>query len=401
MHTFLCVSFYFKGEAFLQACKAAGNRVYLLTHSSLKDKPWPREAIDEMFFADDESNEPANMDALVKYVAWLMRDRKVDVIIALDDFDVEKAATMREEFRIPGMGQTTARYYRDKLAMRMRAKAAGIRVPAFTPLYNTEQVHYFTEDIPMPWVLKPRSEAAAAGIKKITSREQLWQYIEALGDRRHTYLLEQFKPGDVYHCDSLSFNGELQFCWVSRYVSTPFDVAHGAGIFRSVTLSPDDEAFKVLTERTADVMKAFQMKHSASHTEFIRSHDDGEFYFLETSARVGGAHLAEMVEAASGVNLWAEWAKIESATAAGGDYHVAPSRNTFAGILISLTRQEYPDTSPFNAPEIVWRMDKRHHVGVIVRSDHPDRIHALLNEYADLVHRDYHASMPVGDKPTA
>ena len=55
--------------------------------------------------------------------------------------------------------------------------------------------------------------------------------------------------------------------------------------------------------------------YSASHSEYIRGDHDGELYFLETSSRVGGANIAELVEASSGVNLWREWAKLEVAMA--------------------------------------------------------------------------------------
>ena len=58
-------------------------------------------------------------------------------------------------------------------------------------------------------------------------------------------------------------------------------------------------------------MSAFGLVRGVAHTEFIKSHNDGQFYFLETAARVGGANIAEMVEAATGINLWSEWAKIE------------------------------------------------------------------------------------------
>ena len=400
MLTVLCISFYFKGEEFLTSCKQDGNTVYLLTNKKLENKPWPRDAIDEFFYMENDSNDPTNIDNIIKGVAWLMRERKIDAIIALDDFDVEKAAAIREEFRIPGMGQTTARYYRDKLSMRKRAEDDGISVPAYTPLFNNEEINYFADNIPAPWVLKPRSEASAAGIKKIYDKQSLWQHIDNYGDKRHHFLVEQFKPGDVYHVDAISFGGKMQFYCASRYLSTPFDVAHGAGIFRSVTCDPFSKDFAQLGSLTNDVMKAFHMRHSASHTEFIKSHEDGRFYFLETSSRVGGAHLAKMVEAATGINLWAEWAKIESAAAKGENYLPPRAKEGYAGILISLARQEHPDYSPFNAPEIVWKMSERHHVGMVVKSDNAERVIQLLDEYAEVVQRDYHASAPMGDKPT-
>ena len=52
-----------------------------------------------------------------------MKNNKVDAIVALDDFDVEKATYLRENLRIDSMGQTTGRYFWDKLDMRMRAKS--------------------------------------------------------------------------------------------------------------------------------------------------------------------------------------------------------------------------------------------------------------------------------------
>ena len=397
--TFLCVSCYFKGGEFLRSCKNQGNTVYLLTHNKLEHKSWPREAVDEFFYMDDVSNTPENIGNLINGVAWLMRSRKIDVIVALDDFDVEKVAAMREEFRIPGMGQTTARYFRDKLAMRMQAHEAGIPVPAFTGLFSDSDINEFTDRVPAPWFLKPRSEASAAGIKKMENKDQLWAKLHDLGDERHRFLLEQFCPGDVYHVDSLSFDGKVQFAQASKYLTTPYEVAHGAGVFRSMTCDPKSDESKKLHKANQDVMTAFGMRHSASHTEFIHNKDDGKFYFLETSCRVGGANLAEMVEAASGINLWAEWAKIETAAKNKEKYKVKAKKQLTAGILVSLARMQHPDQSVFSAEEVVWKMQKDHHVGCILQSENRDRVRELLDEYAEVVFRDFHASAPMPDKP--
>ncbi|MCA1803269.1 MAG: hypothetical protein LC662_12530 [Rhodothermaceae bacterium] len=399
--TFLCISFYFKGGEFLKACKEDGNRVFLLTSRKLEHRPWPRESIDELFFMDNIENTPENIADITRGVAWLMREKKIDAIVALDDFDVEKAASVREELRIPGMGLTTSRYFRDKLAMRIQADEAGIRVPRFTSLFHNADINRFADEVPAPWLVKPRGEASATGIKKVYNKEEFWDHINTLGDRRHQFLAEQFRPGDVYHSDSLIFNGDVAFCWSSRYLNTPYDIAHHAGIFRSATLEQDsDEAVK-LQRLNASVMKAFGMRHSASHTEFILSKEDGEFYFLETSSRVGGAHLSVMVEAASGINLWREWARIESAVRRGEQWTLPEPRKDFAGILISLARFEVPDTAVFDAPEIIWRMNEKHHVGMVLRSDSRGRIMELLTGYAQVVQRDFHASAPIGDKPSA
>ena len=398
--SFLCISFYFKGEEFLKSCKAEGNDVYLLTNKKLENKPWPRESINEIFYMENDENSPENIGAIIKGMAWLMREKKIDRVIALDDFDVEKAAAIREEFRISGMGQTTARYFRDKLAMRMKAQESGIPVPPFSPLFYNEQVNHFAESVAAPWVVKPRSEASATGIKKAHNKQELWAVIDGLGDKRHQFLVEQFKPGDVYHADALTFEGKNKFCWTSKYLSTPFDVAHGAGIFRSMTVQHGSKEHKALQKLNAQVMKAFGMKHSASHTEYIHCHEDGKFYFLETSSRVGGAHLGVMVEAASGVNLWAEWAKVETAVAKGLKYELPQVNNAYSGILISLARQEWPDNSPFQKPEIYWNMEEEYHIGHVIRATTQERVQEILDEHAQIVFEHYHASAPVPDKPS-
>ena len=397
--TFLCVTFYFKGSDFLRACKASGNRVFLLTKKALENHPWPWEDIDDVFYMESDSNSPENLHNMGQGLAWLLRTRKIDRIVSLDDFDVEKAAFLREEFRVPGMGQTTARYFRDKLAMRIRAQEAGIRVPAFTALFNDDEINAFADSVPAPWIVKPRSEASATGMKKVHDKKTLWDVINGLGDARHRYLVEQFKPGDVYHADSLTVDGDVVFCRSSQYLNTPFEVAHGGGIFRSHTIDFKHEDNQKIHQLNADVMKAFGMQFSASHTEFIKAHEDGQFYFLETSSRVGGAHLAEMVTYSSGINLWAEWAKLETSMAKKEPYTLPEVEHTYAGIIVSLSRFQHPDNSSFQDPEICWRLNKDYHIGMIVKSNSRERVLELLDQYAERIARDFHASAPVPDKP--
>ncbi|MBP7679531.1 MAG: ATP-grasp domain-containing protein [Saprospiraceae bacterium] len=397
--TFLCVASYFKGEKFMIGCKEAGCTVYLVTSKKHEDKAWPREHIDEIFYVQQDDNDNWKMDDVIAGLAYTMRNKRIDRIVALDDFDVEKAALLRETFRSPGMGQTTARYFRDKLAMRMKAQEEGVPVPAFSSLFNDEQVNHFIKTVPAPWVIKPRGEASATGIRKIHSGDQLWEVIHQLGGQRHNYLVEQFKPGDVYHVDALTFGGKQVFVCVSKYVNTPMEVAHGGGIFRSYTIPHNTKEEKDFIKINADVMNAFGMQYSASHTEFIKCHEDGKIYFLETASRVGGANLSDMIEMASGINLWYEWAKLEAAVANGKQYAVPKAKKDYAGIIISLAREKHPNTTEFTETEIVWRLHLDNHIGFIVKSNSTERILALLDNYAQRIQRDYHASVPVPLRP--
>ncbi|HEU4532983.1 MAG TPA: hypothetical protein VFS00_02655, partial [Polyangiaceae bacterium] len=308
------------------------------------------------------------------------RSRPVDRIVALDDYDVEVAAMLREHLRVGGMGESTARYFRDKLAMRERASSRGVRVPDFVHVLNHERVAEFLRDVPGPWLLKPRSEAGSMGIKTIERAADAWPAIEALGDQQSYHLLERMVAGDVYHVDALVYEREVLFAAAHRYRRPLLGVVQKGGIFgtRTVRRGSPEEAELLAFHR--EVIAALGLVRGAAHTEFIRGRDDGKFDFLESGARVGGAHIADLVEASTGVNLWAEWARLEIA---GGSAPYAPkaTRDEHGGLLVSLARQERPDTSAYDDPEVCWRLDMPNHVGLVVRSPSPDRVEALLDEY--------------------
>ena len=386
--TFVCISNYFKGSDFLISLKNAGNTVFLVTSEKLRHKPWPFESIDEVFYMEGQDID-WNLEHLLLGVSNLMKSNQIDAVVALDDFDVEKATYLREHLRIAGMGQTTGRYFRDKLAMRMRAKSCGISNPNFSSLFNDHDINTFADTIPAPWVLKPRSEASASGIIKVYDKESLWMHINEMGNNRFKYLVEQFRPGDVFHCDSLSLDGKIIFSITSRYLATPMEISQGGGIFRSANISYNSEDDKAIKKVNEQVIKGFGLKHGAAHSEYIKCKEDGRIYFLETSSRVGGAHLAEMVAAASGINLWTEWAKIEDALVKGTKYTLPKPKKEYAGIVLTLSKFENPDLSSFDDDEVCFRVPLEYHAGLIVSSDKHEKVLELLDNYADRLIRDF------------
>lgn len=392
--TFLCITTYEKGQEFMRECKRQGCRVILLTAEKLQNADWPRESLDDTFYLPAEIQIPD----IVKAVTHLARSHKLDRIVALDEYDMETAATLREHLRVPGMGLTTMRYFRDKLAMRMRALDRHVRVPDFVPVVNHGDIRYYLEHVPGPWVLKPRQEASAIGIKKIQSAEEVWPLLEQLGEKQSAYLLEKFVPGDVYHVDSVVAESEVVFANVSKYGKPPMNVAHG-GVFTTFTAPRGSEDDSGLRAINCDLIAALGLVRGVAHAEFIKAHADGSFYFLECAARVGGAYINEMVEAATGINLWREWARVEIAGEQGG-YKLPPVRQEYAGVILSLARQEDPDTSSYNDPEMCLRIKKHHHAGLILRSADPNRIPALLENYARRFAEEFLAVAPPRDKPT-
>ena len=389
--TLLCLASYHKGFEFMREAKRQGCRVLLVTSASLRDAEWPRDSIDDIFYVPDDKKR-WKLDDLILGVSHLARRVEIDRIVPLDDFDLEKASALREHLRIPGMGESTTRYFRDKLAMRVKAQDEGLPVPAFVHVLNDDRMRDFCRRVPPPWFLKPRHQAGAIGIRKINGDDELWAVTEALGDERSFFLLEEYVAGDVCHVDSIVYEREVLAAIPSKYGTPPFDVSHGGGVFTTRVMDSHTAESRAVLDLNARLLTALGLVRGVSHSEYIRGRD-GRLVFLETSARVGGAHIADVIEAATGMNMWAEWAKLEIA---GGKqpYAVPTLASDFAGLLVCLARQEWPDLSGYNDREVVWRLQKPYHAGVIVKSPQQERIDQLLASYTERFRRDFVAALP-------
>jgi biotin carboxylase len=387
---FLLIASYEKGHDFMRQCAAMGIRCTLLTLDTLQTADWPRDALEELVTMPTG----LSREQLLNTVSWMARGRRFDRVIALDEFDLETAASVREHMRVPGMGLTTAACYRDKLAMRVIARATGFLVPDFCRALNYDELRIFMERVPPPWLLKPRTEASAVGIRRIHDPEQLWRALDELGDRQSYFILEKFVPGDIFHVDSIVSEGKVVFSAVHRYGRPPIELMQGGGVFTTRTVDRESPDWRELTAFNRGIAPGLGMVRGVTHAEFIRAHEDGRYYFLEIAARVGGAFIADLVEHATGINLWNEWARIEAANLRGEAYTLPRAFSSYAGSVLCLAQTAEPDTSAFNAPEIVHRLKKHHHAGLIVRSDNPLRVEQLLDQYSSEFADRFLATLP-------
>jgi len=398
--TIVCLASYFKGAEFIRECKRQNCRVILVTREKILHEDWPRESLDDIIALPDD----AGPELFIYVVSQLGRPQKIDRIIALEEFDVITAGLIREHLCIEGMTSAEARVFRDKLLMRVRASEAGIKVPEFVHVLNYEELRDYMARVPPPWVMKPRSDVSAIGIKKFEDSEPVWREIDALDARENMrerspyYLLERYLAGDVFHVDSLVKDRKVVFAGASIYGRPPMDVTHQGGVFISSTVTHGSNDERQLLKLNRKLIAAFGLKDGTAHAEFIKSAENGEFYFLEIASRVGGAYIAESLDAASGISIWGEWARIEIARD-DGSYKLPTPRKEYGGVVLSLSRQEYPDTSTYTEEEIVYRVRKRHHAGLVVRSSKRDRVEELLNNYARRFSEEFTAIVPPPERP--
>ena len=398
--TIVCLATYFKGADFIRECKEHGCNVILITKEKMLKEDWPRESLDDLIAVPNDAGPALFIDLL----AFLARKARIDRVIALEEFDVVTAALMREHLCLPGLSSSGAKVFRDKLSMAVHSQRAGINVPDFIPLVNADEVREFMERVPGPWIIKPRSDVSAIGIRKVNEPEEVWRAIDEMNERENLrerasyYILARFIPGEVFHVDSVVSDGKIVFAGTNQYGRPPMQVAHQGGAYVSRTLERGSTDEKTLLATNKKLVKALGLERGATHAEFIKSDADGKFYFLEIAARVGGAYIAEVLDAASGVNLWREWARLEIADGK-ARAKITPSRKEYAGIILSLAKQEQPDTSAYVDQEIIYRVKKRHHAGLIVRAPRLERVNKLLDEYGRRFLEDFVAVAPPPERP--
>ncbi len=395
----VCIASFFKGNDFFEECREADWRVTLVTRKDLLDEPWAWTALSEVKTVEKN----ASTEDYIRAVTNLAGSYPIDRIVGIDEFDVLTAAKAREHLQIEGMSSSFALRFRDKLRMRRIAHAAKIPCPEFTGVFNPNEINDFLENVPAPWIIKPRTEVNAFGIKKCETKDEVWQSLIGF-DSRNTwrdhpsqFLIERFVEGRVFHVDSIIENGKVIAAGVSGYGETPLKVSHGGGVFTTSILSYKSGERKELERLNKRLVKAFEYERGVAHAEFLQSAATGKFFLLEVAARVGGAYIADVLDAASGFNLWREWAKLEMADEK-KSYKSPKLRKEYAGITLALANEDQPDTSAYTDAEIIYRIPKPNHIGLIFHSPKHERIEELLDVYTERITRDFLAVAPTKER---
>lgn len=224
----------------------------------------------------------------------------IDRIIALSEFDLLLAASMRAEFGVPGATPEQVAKFRDKTVMKAAVLAAGLRAPRFARLDDAIAVNALTARTGFPLMVKPRMGAASVGCHHVNSYAEFDRLRNtlALAD----YECEEFISGPIFHVDGLIKQGTLRFIKASRYVNTCYDFAQGRPL-GSILLNTGDRE-RALCDFSRRCLAALGLDDGAFHLEVI-GEDDG-FCFLEVGARVGGGEIPFLMRDLFGVDVYRE-----------------------------------------------------------------------------------------------
>lgn len=375
MERFLCIAGSARGHQFLRQCAELGVRPTLLTLDGLRDAAWPQEVVEDL------ATMPAGLsrEQVLNTVSWMARGRRFNRVVALDETDLLRAAEIREHMRIPGMGITTAGYYRDRLAMRVSARESGFAASEFCRVLNYDDLREFMERVPAPWHLRPRTRTAGEQREQIESPEHLWRVLERLGDRQSHFVLEKVIEGERFIVESIISECRVVFSVVLRQSCLgKFDKPGGARLTETVDRTSLD--WMELTALNGGVGPSLGMVRGVTHASFVHCAADGRYYFEEIAAGIGHAGEDELVEAASGLNLWREWARLETAHLRGETYVPQEWFENYAASLEWAEGGVGVDVPELRAAEVVSVVERQGMQRAVIRSARLEKVSGLVQK---------------------
>lgn len=242
-------------------------------------------------------------NALVEMAALrLSRNWRIDRIVATSESDILRAGWLRSLLGLPGQCAESAHAFRNKLEMKRRlcGRVEGLRIPHYQAVEHSCDVLQFVEQRGYPAIVKP---VDGSGSEEVTVLRNEGDVEKLLGAGvRHGLEIESFIAGDLYHVDGLVIDGELIFCWPSKYMHDTLWFTTG-GITASHMLDAANPLTTRLRAAAAEVLQILPTPNCTSfHLEVFHTPDD-ELYFCEIASRTGGGLINAMLEAAFGINL--------------------------------------------------------------------------------------------------
>ena len=248
-------------------------------------------------------------DVIKRVSAWL-RGRRIDRVLANWEPLVILAARLRERFGLPGMSVDTVTGFRDKMLMKDRVKAAGLRVPHAFKVKTEREIREAAEKLGYPLILKPISGAGSADTYKVSSKPELESAIAAV---RHVEVCscEEFIDGEEFTYDTLCVDGKPLYENVASYLPPPL-IARSNEWVSPVIITVrelDQPKIKPGIALGRKVLKALGMGDGFTHMEWFMT-KRGEAVFGEIGCRPGGAHLVDQMNYTGDVDLFREWARV-------------------------------------------------------------------------------------------
>ena len=248
-------------------------------------------------------------DVIRRVSGWL-RGRQIDRVLSNWEPLVILAARLRERFGLPGMSVNQVVGFRDKMVMKDRVQAAGLRVPHAFKVRSEREIREAAEKIGYPLILKPIAGAGSADTYKVNSKPELESAIAAM---RHVEVAscEEYIDCEEFTYDTVCIGGKPAYENVAAYLPKPLIARSEEWISPVIITVRDMEQPKLKAGITLGrkVLKALEMGDGFTHMEWYLT-KKGEAVFGEIGCRPGGAHLVDQMNYTGDIDLFREWARV-------------------------------------------------------------------------------------------
>ncbi|QLL12825.1 ATP-grasp domain-containing protein [Pseudomonas chlororaphis] len=225
-------------------------------------------------------------------------------ILPHSEFDLIRAARLREHLGVPGQSLESAIAYRDKVVMKEHMNRADIPVAHFKRLRSPLDVIEFIKRHGYPSIIKPVDGCSSKDIQVIKSRSDLAALFHK--PTLDGYMIESFVEGRMFHVNGVLTAEGRTFFAPCAYINGSLDFQR-AGTFGSRTLEPDTPIARRLVEFTRKVIAALpETSPLGFHAEIFQTPDD-RLVLCEIAARTAGSLTGELIELSYGINIHKAW----------------------------------------------------------------------------------------------
>lgn len=284
----------------------ADRLVLICSSHSIPEDPTQAEAILRRFKHVEILDHYERSGLVEKRALELHEQFAFERIIAVSEFDLLRAARLRDRLGLSGQNEASALAFRDKLLMKSMLATAGIPVPVSAVVRHPLDVLQFVEQQGLPVVIKPILGAGSVNTHIVRTESQLSALLDETlfleGDSNPGLEIETYVAGTMYYIDGFRLNGSVQVMWPSRYLNTCHDFSHG-NILGSFTLASENPLSARLIAFTERVLQALPTPETtAFHCEVFHTPED-EIILCEVASRVGGPRTPELFELSLGFDL--------------------------------------------------------------------------------------------------
>jgi len=237
----------------------------------------------------------------------LCKQHSIKHIVATSEFDLLRAARLRQILNLPGMKYPVAQQYRDKWFFAESLKEKGLPVPESVKVESCLDLIDFSERCAFPIIIKPRRMAGSEGVKVMENQQQLQSFISAnplLTDYHEShYIAQKFIQGTLYHVDGIC-GEEKNIFWPSRYNIPNLEMLNGFPL-SSQFLQRNEKEFNPLVDLSQKAIKSLmQLPYgTAFHFEIFCEEGTEDFYFIEGACRPPGAYVNDNWQSVHGIDL--------------------------------------------------------------------------------------------------